>query len=494
MFTESLTNLSSLIATATYAYDERYILNLNARSDWSNAFGSRSNEKFMPIWSVSGRWNIDRDLLENTPWVEVLALRASYGIQGNMHTNQPTRVTITKGSYNDKYGSFTSTIRNYPNPDLKWERTRSYNVGLDFSLWDNKFNGQIEYYHKKTTDALLSKRVSTVNGVPEYMVNAGDVSNQGIELSLNFQPINQGIDSQGRRGWVWRIDPQIGQAVNQLLNRKLSQNNRLLQDEITLEQVLDGKAYIAGKPLSTFYSFRYAGLNHLGRPTFVGLEEGNKEALTLLYTEAAAEDNKEVWWMLLEEAGPRDPVIQGGISNYVAYRNLSLSLNLSYSLGSKLRMLKLHSSAGGNVPMPHENVRAEFVDRWRNPGDELYTDIPVVGMSATERGWWGDEPWAPTMGGGSARPSLYQMYDNSNLRVASGNYLKLQSIVLRYSFTERLLSHVGLAHADIALSAMNLFTICDKKLKGQDPTQFGASNVINLTPRPSFSLSLNVNF
>ncbi len=494
-YTEALTNLASLIATATYSYDDRYILNANTRNDWSNAFGSRSNEKFMPIWSVSGRWNIDAEaFMENAHWIDLLAVRMSYGTQGNMHTNQPTQMTIRKGQWNDRYGSFTSTVLNYPNPDLKWEKTNSYNVGLDFSLWGNKLSGQIQYYYKKTTDALLSKRVSTVNGVPEYVVNAGDVSNQGIELSLNFQPINQGIGSNGQRGWVWRIDPQIGQAVNQLLNRKLSQNDRMLQDEITLEQVLDGGAYLAGKPLSTFYSYRYAGLNNLGRPTFVGLEEDNQEALSLLYTEASAEDKKEVWWMLLEESGHRDPVIQGGINNYVAYRNFSLSFNLAYSLGNKVRLLKLHS-AGGNTPAPHQNMRAEFVDRWRNPGDELHTDIPMVGAVGFENGWWGGEAWAPTKGEDSSnRPTVFEMYDNSNLRVASGNYLKLQSVVLRYTFDQKLLNRIGVSYADVSFSGTNLFMLCDKKLKGQDPTQFGASSTVNLTPRPSFSMSLNVNF
>lgn len=491
-FTESLTNLASLIASANYIYDGRYVLNLSTRSDWSNAFGSRSNEKFMPIWSVAGRWNIDSErFLQKALWIDLLALRLSYGTQGNMHTNQPTTMTITKGAWNDRYGSFTSTVRNYPNPDLKWERTNSYNAGVDFSLWGEKLKGSVEYYYKKTTDALLSRRVSSVNGVSQYVVNSGDVSNQGIELSLNFKPIDQGMSSNGRRGWVWRIDPQIGQAVNQLISRSLSASNAVLQDEISLNEVLEGKAYIAGKPLSTFYSFKYAGLNNLGRPTFVGLEEERQLELIDIYSAAAAQDEKEVWWMLLDESGTREPVLQGGISNYVAYRNFSLSFNLSYSLGNKLRMLQLHS-AGSNNPMPHENVRAEFVYRWRNPGDEVHTDIPAVG-TGLQPGWWSNLAWSPKMSSGQP-PSVNQMYDYSDLRVVSGNYLKLQSITLRYALEERLLKKLGVSYADISLVGTNLFTLCDKKLKGQDPTQFGSTSTINITPRPTFSMSLNVNF
>lgn len=496
-YSESLTNMASLVATATYAYDERYIINFNTRSDWSNAFGNRSNEKFMPIWSISGRWNIDKDLLERVEWVDLLALRLSYGLQGNMHTDQPTQMSITRGKYNSTFDYFTSTVKSYPNPDLEWEQTNSYNVGVDFSFWGNKFSGQLQYYYKKTTNALLSKRVATINGVSSYVVNAGDVENQGVEVSFNFKPINQGISANGKRGWVWRIDPQIGQALNKLLNQKINRNNKLLQDELTLDDLLSGRAYVAGKPLNTFFSFRYNGLSNLGHPTFKGLETENKDELKAKYDEVGKEDKKEVWWLLLAESGRREATLQGGISNYLAYRNISFSFNLSYSLGSKIRLLPLTGAYGAVTPKPHENVRAEFVNRWRHPGDEKFTDIPVAGPVTdynTLQGWWANAAWRPLQASNNTPPTIFSMYNNSDLRVASGNYLKVQSAVLRYTFNERLLNRIGLSHADVALAGTNLLMLCSSKLKGQDPTQSGSSGTVNLTPRPSFSLSVNVNF
>ena len=137
---QDLTNLLSGYATMTYSYRDFYILNFNARADWSNAFGSRSREKFLPIWSVSGRWNISENLFKDSKAVDMLAIKFSYGLQGNM-LNMPTVLTINKDGYDPTLGSHTSSLREFPNPDLKWEKTNSYNIGVDFSILEGATRG-----------------------------------------------------------------------------------------------------------------------------------------------------------------------------------------------------------------------------------------------------------------------------------------------------------------------------------------------------------------
>ncbi len=497
VYTEGLTNLMSAYLTLTYAYDNRYILNFNTRADWSNAFGSRSNEKLFPIWSASARWNLTEDVLKNVRWINNLALRFSYGLQGNMLNNQPIKMTVNRGtSYDTNYESYTSTVAAYPNPDLKWEKTQSYNAGMDFSILNNKVSGSLAFYYKKTTDAFLSKRVASQNGITTYVVNAGDVENKGVELDLRFTVIDRAISGNDKRGFVWRIDPQIGQALNKLLNQSLNRNNRALQDELMLADLLSGNAFISGRPLNTFYSFRYSGLDSHGRPTFKGLEDANKTELMTLYNIMAETDKKDVWFKLMEESGRRVPVLQGGIGNYVAYRNFSLSFNLTYSVGSKIRLFKLCSWDGSNtlMPPPHNNMRAEFVNRWRFSGDEKYTDIPglMTGSQSGEdySGWWREQTWVKNQ----SFNSKYAMYDNSDFRVASGDYLRLQSVVFRYTFDKDFLKKVRVSNAYVSLSGSNLFTICDKKLKGQNPEQSGATDIVNISLRPNYTVSLNINF
>lgn len=500
-YTESLSNTMAAFATLTYGYRDRYIVNFNTRADWANTFGSRSNEKLLPVWSVSARWNATNDVLKDVAWIENLALRFSYGVQGNMVGGQPNRLVINKGNYNADLGGFVSTINSYPNVDLKWEKTHSYNVGLDFSFLQGKINGSVAYFYKKTVDAFLSKMVASQNGVTSYTVNAGNVENQGVELALNFKIIDQAMSANGKRGFVWRMDPQLGQTLNKLINRAISKNNAVLQDEIQLQDLLDGNAYIAGTPMNTFYSWRFDGLDKTGIPTFKGLEDADQEALKEKYRQMAKEDKKDVWLSLLDKSGTRVPVLQGGLNNYFAYRNFSLSVNMTYSIGNKIRLLKLCSGDYSAIrPLPHNNLRKEFTQRWRGAGDEKTTNIPGIRTStlvsngnsndvSRDYGWWKNEVWAPKNG-----DSKYTMYDYSDLRVARGDYLRLRSLVFKYTFDKELVKKWGMSSAYLSFSAENLFTLCSKDLKGQNPEQSGSSSIVNITIRPTYSVSLNVNF
>ena len=159
----------------------------------------------------------------------------------------------------------------------------------------------------------------------------------------------------------------------------------------------------------------------------------------------------------------------------------------------RFRLLRLCEDA--NVtPYPGMNVRREFVDRWRKPGDEEHTTIPAIlgGQAYKDMSnpWWrtygSDTPWV--------WDNKWTMYDNSDLRVASGNYLKLSSISLRYVVPEKLCHKLYMKSAYVSLSGTNLFTICSKELKGQDPSQSGSSELVNISVRPTYSLTLNVTF
>ena len=128
--TDQLTNMASAYVTLTYSYDSRYTINFNTRMDGSNQFGSRSNEKLLPIWSVSGRWDVAQEFFKGNSYVNTLALKLSYGHQGNMLDNQTSRMIIAKGDLDNWYQEFSSTIKYYPKPDLRWEKTASYNAEL----------------------------------------------------------------------------------------------------------------------------------------------------------------------------------------------------------------------------------------------------------------------------------------------------------------------------------------------------------------------------
>lgn len=329
-----------------YSFDNKYIFNANMRVDASNKFGDQSNKRLLPIWSLSGRWNIKEDILKNANWIDDVALRVSFGYQGNMLDDQSPELIIKKQALHPFFGELYSDIKSFPNPNLRWEKTASLNVGLDFFLWKGKISGTLSGYYRKTTNAYMSKVISPVNGARNYTVNSGTVTNSGFECAFSFQPFNNLDFSQSGQigGFSWRIDPQIGSVFNQLVDKlKSSKNQRTLEDDdyerLSYTDYLNGTIPIAGHPINGFYSYKFKGLDPTdGRPMFYGTEEENKEAYGKLTKE-------QLYKTVMEYSGCRQPFLQGGISSTMQWRRVVFSFNLSYSFGAKTRLIKLYSEA-----------------------------------------------------------------------------------------------------------------------------------------------------
>lgn len=489
---DNLNRLLSGYISLSYSYKNLYMFNINGRADASNAFGDRSNDKLNPIWSLSARWNMKENILKNVNWIDVLSIRGSFGYQGNMLANETPELIIKQGNLSPTLGEYASTIYKYPNPNLNWEKTSSMNVTLDFSFLKSKINGTFSYYYKKTKDAFLTKTISEINGVSSYVVNRGTLENSGVEIALNFIPINT-ISAGNPNGFKWRFDPQLGQVLNKLIDKATEKKDKVFEDEksITYRDYLNGSAQVAGRPLNTFYSYKFKGLDPTdGRPMFYDIDQENEATYDAMTKE-------DVFLTVMEHSGTRVPVLQGGLINSFSYRRFTLSLNMTYSLGSKIRLLQLYPNVnyqnGTIAPQPLENVRRELLERWQRPGDENNTTIPGIisnnEFKKTLTPWWSKEKEY------KFSQNIWEMYDNSNIRVVSGNYLKLQSFSLRYNVPEEFCRKIYMKSMYLSFSGTNLFTICSKKLKGQDPaTQSGNSGTINMSLRPTYSFNLNVSF
>lgn len=490
----NLTNQVALVGVVSYVYKNIYVLNANARIDASNKFGDSSNDRLLPIWSLSGRWNMHENLIKNLKWVNTVALKLSFGYQGNMSAQDSPNLIIKKQGIDEDFNEYYSLIQNYPNPLLKWEKTSNVNAELEYSLFNNKLRGTFTYYYRHTTDAFLNKQVSVINGVDNYTVNKGTLENRGFEFHFTFTPINSlgRTGATGKNGFVWRLDPNIGSVVNKLID-KIKPKDKLIYDNVTYGDYLKGKVLVGGRPVNTFYSYKFKGLNpENGAPLFDGMEQyvtrdGEDIDMNKVYTTM---EKTDVYEAVMERSGPREPFMQGGISNYLGWGNWALSFNLAYSFGSKIRLLKLYSHGGVVIP-PHENLRREHTRRWQKPGDELITDIPAVltGAAATAANtpWWYNKPY-------KFADNYWTAYDNSNIRVVSGDYLKLSSCSLRYQFPKELCERMHLKSLYISCSGSNLFTLCSKKLKGQDPAQSGSSELINMSLRPTYTMQVRVTF
>lgn len=171
---DRLTNVVSFYGTFTYTYDDRYTANFNIRTDGSNKFGQDKSTKFLPVWSAAVRWNIHNEVFfRNVQWMNLLALKGSYGVQGNVHSDQTPDLIVSMSGMDDVSKEYMSSLNKLQNPYLKWEKTKSYNLALEFAFLNNRISGYAEYYLKKGEDQIITKRVSTVSGKRDVSINGG---------------------------------------------------------------------------------------------------------------------------------------------------------------------------------------------------------------------------------------------------------------------------------------------------------------------------------
>lgn len=487
-----LTNLASGYFSGSYTVNDKYILNFNTRTDFSNKFGSRSKEQFLPTYSISGRWDIDKDFFKNSKTVNLLALKVSYGYQGNMLDNQSPNLIIKQGSIDPINNQYYSNIAFYPNPNLKWELNKQVNVGIDFGLFNNKLQGTVNYFDKTTTNAFLDKKVADINGLESYVVNSGTIKNRGIEVALSFTPINNLGPNGKNGGFTWRVDPQLGQIINKLISKSINSQNIGETNANLYNDYLQGNQIVDGKAANTFYSYRFKGLDpKSGYPTFYDDDPSMAEAYKGMSLDQII--NK-----VMVSSGRRVPIVEGGLLNVFSYKQFSLSFNLSYSIGSKIRLKKLYPNyeAGENIssaPLPESNADPVFINRWRNPGDETRTNIPAIVQQSVLLSEGLYTHWSLGLPYNYAG-SIWEMYDNSDARIVSGNFIKVKTANFRYNFTENFTKRLRLKQTSVMLSGSNLYTFASSKLRGQDPEQGGFDNTIQLSSRPTFSITLDTSF
>lgn len=468
--------LSGYLSTS-YSFREYFTLNVNGRFDASNKFGDRSNERFLPIWSASAMWNVKNTLLNRVEPISDFRIRASYGTQGNMLDSQSPNLVIQQGTTDPMYNENVSYVARYPNPNLKWEVTRQWNLSADLDLFDHRLGISGTFYFKKTTDCFTSVKVSSVNGLSStghtYTMNGGDLENRGYSFSLSAYPIKT-------KDWRWNINTYFSGNFNRVYT-----NNA---EQYTISNFLNGTAVMNGESIGTFYSYAFLGLNPLnGTPIF----DDYSDRVHLLEGKSL----EEVVKMTMVKTGQRDPYFTGSFSTSLSWKKLTFSMNMSYNLGSKVRLFAIYAPIYGSDGLNAEaNVRKEFLSRWMSPGDEAYTDIPAI-MSPSDPDYSGYSVHFsqshPTVV--SFASSTWDMYDKSDLRVVSGSYMKCSSMSLRYMLENKWLKKTPFSNVSISLSGMNLFTVSAKALRGQDPSQAGFAKP-NLSVRPSYTLQFNLTF
>lgn len=377
--------LISDYARLNYGYAGKYFLQASLRRDGSSAFGANNRWGYFP--SISAAWGIDgENFMKNQSVFSELKLRLSYGSTGNSLGFNPLVSLLRYGNVGTFYfnGSLLSAIGvvQNPNPDLSWEKTIMSNVGLDFGLFNGKLKGTFDAYSKRTTDLIWTYSVDpSVYLYNQLTANAGEMSNKGVELTLNYSPIKT-------NKFKWNTQVNLAHNKNILVSLK---GEGLQADSLLMANPNGGgqtgstvQVLLSGQPVGQFYTFQYAGRNEAGVSQFY--DSQGKPTLT--------PQNKKDYFL----AGSAQPKLLLGWNNSFTYGNIDLNLFFRSVLGNKIM-----NTIRADLNRPQEagsyNVLAEtanepigdynsfrYSDRYIENGSYLRLDNATLGYTMQPKG------------------------------------------------------------------------------------------------------------
>ncbi|ERJ58839.1 hypothetical protein M472_08660 [Sphingobacterium paucimobilis HER1398] len=445
---EKEARFSSWFMTGSYAYDSRYIFNGNIRWDGANKLGTNPKYRYLPVWSLAGKWIISNErFLADNDILSFLALRSSYGIQGNIHDDSSPELIMRYAGRDDISKLKYSNVYRLPNPDLRWEKTKSINAALEFGLLQGRLSGTFEYYNKRGVDLIISKQVSQATGRSYVRINSGVMENKGIEGSVSLDLIK-------KKDWNWNVTMNAARNINTILESQIPEAET---DQI-VQEMLSGNITTAGTSVGTFYSYQMTGLSpENGYPLFM---DKNGDKVFKIDPKSAE----------LVKSGNFNPDVVGGFDSRVSYKGFQATVGLSFALGGYDRLPALYRQIL-SVFNPIENVTTEVNNRWKQPGDEANTNIPALFDDRTAM-------------------SFQRYYDQSDVRVAKTDFLRLRNLSVGYQVPSEWLKRYRVQGLMLRLQANNLRTWTTKEWHNLDPE----SPTANIPVLPSYSFTLNLTF
>ncbi|MBC9910416.1 SusC/RagA family TonB-linked outer membrane protein [Chitinophaga varians] len=413
---EVINRYFSFYGNASYTYNDKYMVSGSIRYDLSNLFGTNPAYQYRPLWSAGGSWIMSKEkFMEDISWLNLLKLRASYGINGNVSKEAGPFMTVTYG-LNTQTNNQTGSIKSPPNPNLRWERTTTTNFGVDFAILKDRLSGAIDVYQKKSDDLLTSVTIDPALGFTSATLNNGAMENKGIELMLKGQIIRQ-----RNFGWDVTINGAFNKNKVTRVDLKPGTASALISDGDA------GSNFLLGKPYKSLYSYPYAGLNNYGEPMIYGLDG---------VAVNAAVTNPDI----ARYSGSLVPVFSGALINNINWRNFQLSFMFVYHLGN---MMRGEATVIGGLPNSADVISGVADKVWKQPGDELYTNVPRIS--------WEYDPRKANF-----RSAYYRFGDQN---VVSASYIKARNLALTYSLPKQWIKKVKVADVRVRFQADNLFYI-----------------------------------
>jgi TonB-linked SusC/RagA family outer membrane protein len=415
--------LASYFSRANYSLLDRYLLSASLRVDGSSRFGGDNRYGVYP--AISAGWVLtDEGFAERLKDFATLKLRGSYGMTGNQGIGDFASRALAAGdaAYSGTPGSAPATLGN---PHLRWETTREFDGGVDYSMFGGRLGVIADYYVRRTSDLLVRRPIASASGYSDIWSNVGNIENRGVDLGL--QTVN--VRAADSRGFGWTTDVNVTWNRNRVTSLF---NGQEFTDGINGRQT---SIVRVGEPLGAFYMYKFDGVDPQTGDAIMRDLDGDGEITTA--------DRMVV--------GSPHPKYYGGLTNSLTLRNFDLRTFLQFSKGNDVfNMMRIFTDDGG---CSYDNKSTAILGRWQKPGDR--TDVPRMSYDCVS--------------GANLISSRF---------VEDGSYLRLGEVTLGYRLPARWAAAARMDEARLYVSGRNLHTWT--KYSGYNPDVNSAGSDANV--------------
>jgi TonB-linked SusC/RagA family outer membrane protein len=440
----------SFYGNVAYTLKRLYSISFSGRRDGSNSFGTNTNDKWKPLWSAGLGWNLSNESFYRFHFIPYLRIRTTYGYSGNVDLRKSALPVQTYGSNNSVTSFPTAFISQINDPELRWEKVGTFNIGVDFSLLNRILSGSIDYYRKNASDLYgpTPYDYTTFGFVQTVTKNVAKMEGNGLEINV----ISKNID----KGFKWN--------TNYIFNL---QDNKTKEYYTTTTNPISDLLFagnkispVVGKPLYAIAAYKWGGLDVSGNPqSYVNGQLSSDYAAIASEGKTKGSDGNIVY------IGSALPKAFGSLINTFSYKNLSISVNFIYKVGYYFRRPVLSYSDLINNGVGNK----EYEQRWKKPGDEAYTNVPSFVYPNP-----------------SGRDDVYAY---SEINVLKGDHIRLQYINASYSINKSFWRRNPFNELQVYINASNLGVVWRANKENLDP-EYPSS----LQPLKSWAFGIRATF
>jgi hypothetical protein len=397
--------------------------------------------------------------VENWAWLTALSMRATYGYQRNIVTTVSPDLIARVPSSNPvdaNTGEARLVVSSLPYGDLRWEKTATVNMGLDFGFLKNRIYGTVEYYIKKGKDIITTLTVPVEYGVTSMPVNGGELTNKGLEVSLGIVPVQT---------------KDITLSVSFNTSKTYSNLQKAGITNPTFRTAANGNYNHDGYPVSAFWAFRFNGIDRTNGVPIIDLTADPKK------------DSVNDPTAYMQYMGKMNPDFTGGGTINFRYKMFSISTNFYIQLGGHKFLSPIYATGENQpsaLPGEYENLSTELLNRWTpaNPDGTLPGLLPARNITLFRL------PDTKTFS------SFYQMYNYSTARVVNASTLRVNSVSMSYTLPRSLATSIRAKLISVGVTASNVWQWVSGDYQGRD-----AEVATGAQPRTrSFSFRINATF